>query len=401
MRFSATPLVLAILLTLPLRASDDNKNLPKVPKNVIYSHYRITIEISKEVFPGLPIMEKSFHGLGTAIGIGPRELILCNHEVAENPAGTYYIDLFDKDGRLFKRIPCRIKKRTVHPDICLVVVDEALPHFINPYDNKSTELEVGDWTYAVGAKYGYVPYNITWGELMTKAPEIFPGTWATTANVWFGNSGGGMYDGKENKFVGLVDAMVPPHSCTFFIPAKAVCEWLDNKENVLTPEDSIDISQEGLKHQMQEHFQNEMKKHMEEQMKKAETEEKEQCERGRKAFEELAQLRVDYNKLKDELKTMQAEFKKSTDDAKKELLDRRKAFDDAFARIAEKDKKEAEEKAKKLKDAELPKAEVVPLPPAPIPAPAPSAPKEKSPAMRVPNQPHIEGKVGRAESEQK
>lgn len=207
-------------------AKDENPFLPKVPKNIIFSHYRVTMRV-KATLIKLSTGERFSEGFlpcGTAFAIDCRKLISANHVVRDNPDSDYFIDIFDKDGEFQERRLATIVKRSETPDIVLFSVVDDLPEHINL--KNSGDVDVGDWVYVIGSKHALAPFSITWGQLVAKNTEIFRDMWQSTASVSPGNSGGSVYCGKNNKIIGLLTMRFGDNSCSLFIPIKTVKDWL-------------------------------------------------------------------------------------------------------------------------------------------------------------------------------
>jgi hypothetical protein len=176
-------------------------------------------------------MKMIFVPLGTAIGISPRRLLSAGHMMFHGDI-VYAIEIFNEDGVLESRIPARIERCSVTPDLAVLKVEEDIPYFIDP---SGTDIKVGDWCYTIGAKNGLVPYSITWGQLSSKAAEPVPETWQSTISVSPGNSGGGVYNGKNHKLIGVMIYRWGENSNSMFVPIETIKKFLKDEPKKTFP----------------------------------------------------------------------------------------------------------------------------------------------------------------------
>lgn len=216
---------LSLLLTFSFSfAHCEDFKLPKPPKENIYSNYRLCVKASILMFETIHLY--SYEELGTAVGIGKRNIICCAHEI-EDKNNSYALDIFDDDGVFKKRIDVSVKKVDYPKDLCLLESKEDLPYFVD-IDKNTVPVQVGDWTYCIGARLGSVPYAISWGNLVTKSFEKLPAFSATSMIIFKGNSGGSVFDADTNSLVGIISRAYSREAFAYslYIPIKTIREWL-------------------------------------------------------------------------------------------------------------------------------------------------------------------------------
>lgn len=232
-------LVFSFLLVLSFLACAEEMKLPKIPKENIRSQYRLIFRTKIEIGTGITLY--SYDISGTAFGISKNQLICCAHEIEEKTSNiNYALDLFDDDGVVYKKMLVDIKKLDRKRDLCLLETKEDLPFFIDVDKNKKPA-EIGDWVYLIGARLGSVPYAISWGNHVSNKHEIKPELMASTATVFMGNSGGGMFEAENNTLIGVVQGC---HGKTFsafslYVPLKDVREFLKDDSVVYKPEEHV------------------------------------------------------------------------------------------------------------------------------------------------------------------
>lgn len=192
----------------------ENGSLFDIPKDIVLDQYRISSYLVDSVTGS-----KQLVGMGSAVGIDKRRVITANH-VVENPELYYVLDMFNNDGILSKHLDLRLVRRGF-ADFALLETSEDLPHYLKPNQiGSSKELQVGDPVYKVGAKFGKSPYDINIGYIANKGDEEFPKLWQTSIPVAGGDSGGGIYDARTHKLVGIA-VMTLGNELSLIVPIEA------------------------------------------------------------------------------------------------------------------------------------------------------------------------------------
>lgn len=225
-----TTSILLLLITLTSCASSQHKeertaqnNLPQIPKNVLYSSYRICLRGTVGGVSSIGI-------IGSAVGIDKHTLLTAAHLETPaqmlhlDPGYTYMVDVFDEDGievRLFDATMTKKILLATGNDLAILTIKEDLPHYVK-FD-PDVKTDVGDWVYTIGAQSGQSPYNVGWGQVASKMHEEFHDLWQTSLAVSGGNSGGGVFDARTNKLIGI---MVRGQQLSLFVPNNLVTEFL-------------------------------------------------------------------------------------------------------------------------------------------------------------------------------
>ena len=194
--------------------------MPEIPKDTIFSSYRVSYEISSEKSKII------YFGLGSATGYAPRELISCAHLFTKDSDPTHYkLDIFDKNGIFSRRIPFKIEKLSEELDLAKLVVDENLPYYteLETIENFNN-IGIGDWVFIIGAAGGQSPFHITWGEVSSKAFEDIPELFQTSALVAPGNSGGAVRLAKTGKQIGVL--VRGGQTISLFVPLTVISKFL-------------------------------------------------------------------------------------------------------------------------------------------------------------------------------
>lgn len=155
---------------------------------------------------------------GTGIAIGQRLLLTALHVV--DGGETFDIDLFDEEGREIKTISAHLVSTggSLECDIALLAVDEDLPVY---NDLEIGDFNVGEWGYVIGCAHATCPYNVYVGIFASKHRLCnFGEFYQIAVTVPPGESGGGVYNAKTHKLVGV--CVRSKEGFTLFVPIKAV-----------------------------------------------------------------------------------------------------------------------------------------------------------------------------------
>lgn len=203
--------------------STSKSNLPQIPKNVLFSSYRICLRGTSNGVYSIGI-------IGSAVGISKHTLLTAAHLETPvqmlhlDPGYTYMVDVFDEDGIELHLFDATMTKKILQPtgqDLAILEIKEELPHYVK-FD-PSVKTDVGDWVYTIGAQSGQSPFNVGWGQVASKMHEEFHDLWQTSVSVSGGNSGGGVFDARTNKLIGI---MVRGQQLSLFVPNNLVAEFL-------------------------------------------------------------------------------------------------------------------------------------------------------------------------------
>lgn len=183
----------------------------KVPKSILYSHYRIVAKVDGE---GV--------ACGTGIAISSRRILTAAHVIEDGT--TYELDMFEEDGKELRTIPLHLIKTAPKDDLALLEADEDLPYW---NDLDLGDYSVGSWGYVVGAAHGTVPYNAYFGVFASKhGPWKIPTCGQMALTVPPGESGGGVYSTETNQLVGVF--IRSKEGLAFFVQAKMISEFLSS-----------------------------------------------------------------------------------------------------------------------------------------------------------------------------
>lgn len=161
-------------------------------------------------------------GMGTGFAITPWHIVSAAHVAV--PGATFFLDVFDEDGVYSESIPMMVLKsggKDPNNDLALFKTFKEVPNHIKLTYGTA---KVGDWCYTVGARYGTVPFCVGWGVLATKKHEKFPSMWMATIMAAPGNSGGPVFNSK-NQLLGVLVRGMP--GLTLFMNAEKVKAFLD------------------------------------------------------------------------------------------------------------------------------------------------------------------------------
>lgn len=132
----------------------------------------------------------------------------------------------------FTSIRATCIKRDLEADLALLKADAPLPDACRPAvleQDHGRDLKPGVPLYVVGCPKGYSPNTITLGWLASSLPAIDgvpPHLWQCSARVYGGNSGGGVYDAKTNRLVGIMVWIEAPN-VSFFVPLYEIEAFLE------------------------------------------------------------------------------------------------------------------------------------------------------------------------------
>ena len=176
-------------------------SLPNIPKETILSNYRVAIQMIN-----IETKEEISAPIGTAVAIDETHLLTAYHVVAAYGIHLEYnIEMFDMKGHLIKTYTANVIKSDEKVDLALLVVKDKLPYFIKlDYMYNYKKLEVGNWLYSIGALFGSCPLDIKWGMFVMETHEMFPYLGQTSNIVGPGDSGGGVYNPRTNKLIGII-----------------------------------------------------------------------------------------------------------------------------------------------------------------------------------------------------
>ncbi len=198
--------------------------LPKIPKEIIFSHYKLSEQSLMMTIGAIKLF--NYQGVGSAICISKRELICCAHEIVNKDA-THTIEVYNKDGEFEKRIIVKIKKFTPEKDLTLLTVEEDLPYSIDIKKDNISNMEIGDFCYSIGARGNGPPFGITTGFFLSKNIDQCIGV---TMHICPGDSGGGIYDFQTNSLLALTQATERFNAYGLGISNKTINDWLNEKE---------------------------------------------------------------------------------------------------------------------------------------------------------------------------
>lgn len=200
-----------LLLAVAMVARRDNTL--RVPKTVLYSHYRVVVKLGDNIVT-----------CGTGVAIGQRKLLTAAHVV--EPGQQFEIDIFDDNGKEIRTISCRLIAKDCDPvvDLALVETTEDLPVY-NELD--LDDFDVGSWGYIVGCAHATVPYNVFVGIFSSKyGPNKLSLLSQMAITVAPGQSGGGVYRADSHKLVGILVRGREGYS--LFVPSRTIQKFLDS-----------------------------------------------------------------------------------------------------------------------------------------------------------------------------
>jgi hypothetical protein len=222
-------------------------NMQEVPHKVIICSYRVSVCVS-QTKDGLTL--HAGEARATAIAFDKHRLLSAGHLTLLNKMFPpdfdigYTIQVFDDDGILKEEIPAKMTKSVLIKsglDLCMIETEKELPNVTNiDWCNK---INVGDWLYTVGAKQGWSPFNIAWGQLSSKKAEFFPDLWQTSVVTAGGNSGGPVYTAKNHKLIGIMTRGMDVSS---FVPLAAIHKFICAKQEDLPVSDVTPADAGGL-----------------------------------------------------------------------------------------------------------------------------------------------------------
>jgi hypothetical protein len=199
----------------PSEAGQSGPSKLPVDKEILYSHYRIRAT------------DGIIQIAGTGIGIGEHDVLTAGHMVLEDENAKYTLDVFDPNWLPIDSIELVLVKslsdwrENPRHDLALFRSATPLPYHIKL---KFAEAEEDEYAYAIGASFGEESYHVTIGLVFNKDFEIIPGMVLTGVLVAPGNSGGGCFSLKDNKFLGVV--VMGSGAQSLLVPAKDVKEFL-------------------------------------------------------------------------------------------------------------------------------------------------------------------------------
>ncbi len=194
-----------------------------ITQNTIFSNYRISYFVG----PGGQGDATGFTGMGTAVAVSKRVLVTASHVIFDEIVDKYRLDLFSDSGVLTNRVKFHVAKNSPDLDLAIIIVDEDLPNFVEVEElNVFNKLKIGSCNYIVGGALGLSPYNITLGTISSKSCSYFPGLYQSSAIVSGGNSGGGVYNFKTNKLIGIL--VKGGGSVSLFVPITSVIMLLNS-----------------------------------------------------------------------------------------------------------------------------------------------------------------------------
>ncbi len=176
-------------------------------------------------------------GSGSAVAIAPQILITARH-VVEGSSPQVVIDIFDQYGS-WRSINATVIALDDEADLALIRVSEDLPAVAVLGLDEARNAAPGDPLVCVGSTAGGTAWNSTAGYLSSKgAPEIDNTFWQMSVPIFFGNSGGAVYDPKTWKLVGISVAM-NSFCSSFFVPAHTIKSFLDRMDRPGLPNVSV------------------------------------------------------------------------------------------------------------------------------------------------------------------
>ncbi len=187
----------------------------RISREVIKCSYSISvgvIEIDMQAGTATPTYQLS----GSCVGIGPDLVLTAAHVVRDR--SPLFVDIYDKNAMLVEHIELKLLKigkalsaSDNGPDLALLKAEKPLPCY-QDVNLDAPELDIGDPVYTIGAQFGLTPYTTSYGTVSHKRAKL--GYWMISADVWGGNSGGGVYDVDSDTLVGIAveTSGIPPNS---------------------------------------------------------------------------------------------------------------------------------------------------------------------------------------------
>jgi S1-C subfamily serine protease len=159
-------------------------------------------------------------GSGSAVAIATQCVITARH-VVEGSSAQVELDIYDVHGT-FRSINGTVIALDDESDLALIRVSEDLPAVAVLGLDEARNALPGDPLVCVGATAGGTAWNSTAGYLSARgAPEINNTFWQMSVPIFFGNSGGAVYEAKTFKLIGISVAM-NSFCSSYFIPAHTI-----------------------------------------------------------------------------------------------------------------------------------------------------------------------------------
>lgn len=165
-------------------------------------------------------------GVGSGVEVAPRRILTAAHVVSG--AAELWIDLYD--GGAIRSVRAEVERCSDEKDLAILRPACALSNAATIGLGAASRMSVGHELYACGASAGLTPTNLTRGYLSSKnLPEArgLENLWQMSTTVFFGNSGGAVFDADTGYLVGIVVRMAAPN-VSFFVAADELQGFLDD-----------------------------------------------------------------------------------------------------------------------------------------------------------------------------
>lgn len=159
-------------------------------------------------------------GSGSGVAVGFRRIVTAAHVVKD--FDQVRVDLVDEQGNFFA-IDAVVTRRDAQHDLALVETTVLLRDTAVIALGIAERMRAGDPVWCVGSTDGIHPWNTTDGRFTHRDCKGF---WQVSAQAWYGNSGGGVFDRETGYLVGMVSQIDGP-CITLMVPAPAIEEFLE------------------------------------------------------------------------------------------------------------------------------------------------------------------------------
>lgn len=169
------------------------------------------------------------YGSGTGVIVSDRRVLTAAH-VCDGMPYIVWIDIFDPTtGAHVRTLNCKVLRLDEINDMALLETPERQPHAVPLALGAAYKMPIGQRLVAVGASKGHTPFTINEGRLSAKMADLpaISWLWQASFTVWFGKSGGAVFDAESGELAGLITAMDAP-DCSYFVPAGTLACFLED-----------------------------------------------------------------------------------------------------------------------------------------------------------------------------
>jgi len=174
------------------------------------------------------------HGSGSGTVLAGNYVITAQHVIEGSTDVEVYVHREDGTDQMF---PAHVLASDEAKDMAIlsVIAKESLPCVSIMKKQAIMDMPLLSKVYVVGFPLRCGPY-FTEGLLVNKQEDMtaYKDGWMINANIWFGSSGGGVFDAKSGELVGMPVAIkcMGANAVSFMacvVPGHRIIEWLESK----------------------------------------------------------------------------------------------------------------------------------------------------------------------------